>query len=120
MLAELGEKWERVGEGGLKRTFSFSSFKNAVEFVVRVADIAEEEKEYPQDIHLRYKKVVVEIFSRGEELDIKEIQLAEQIEFAYGWKEKVERAIVTKFFTLPVIATGFLILLLIALLKHLL
>lgn len=119
-LAKLGKDWERVGEGELKRRFSFSSFRNAVEFVAQLVPVVEEEKQCPTDIHIQEKTVTVRIVqSGGEDISLQNIQLAERVDFAYSWKEKIERAIVTKFFTLPVIASLVAILLIALILRRL-
>ncbi|MDP4008878.1 MAG: 4a-hydroxytetrahydrobiopterin dehydratase [bacterium] len=119
-LAQLGKDWKRVGEGELKRRFSFLSFRNAVEFVAQLVPVVEEEKQYPTDICIQEKTVTVKIIqSGGEGTSLKDILLAERIEFAYSWKEKIERTIVTKFFTLPVIASLVAILLIVLILRRL-
>ncbi len=52
--------WEIVDDGKkLKREFKFESFKKSIEFVDRVAELAESEGHHP-DIHIFYKKVVLE------------------------------------------------------------
>ncbi len=45
-------------DGALERTFEFSSFPEAVGFVNRVAQLAEEENHHP-DIAISYRKVTL-------------------------------------------------------------
>lgn len=46
--------------GKLTRTFEFPSFPAAIEFVNKVADLAEDLDHHP-DIHINYKKVTLEL-----------------------------------------------------------
>jgi len=45
-------------QGGLERTFVLPSFRDAIAFVGRVADLAEEANHHP-DITISYKKVTL-------------------------------------------------------------
>jgi 4a-hydroxytetrahydrobiopterin dehydratase len=45
-------------QGALERTFELSSFRDAIAFVGRVADLAEEANHHP-DIAISYKKVTL-------------------------------------------------------------
>jgi 4a-hydroxytetrahydrobiopterin dehydratase len=49
--------WEE-SEGALVREFELPSFQAAIEFVVRLAELAERENHHP-DIDVRYRKVTV-------------------------------------------------------------
>ena len=49
--------WPEV-EGALERTLEFESFPAAIEFVRRLADLAESENHHP-DIAISYKRVTV-------------------------------------------------------------
>jgi 4a-hydroxytetrahydrobiopterin dehydratase len=49
--------WDEV-EGALERTFELPSFREAIAFVGRVADLAESEDHHP-DIVISYKKVTL-------------------------------------------------------------
>lgn len=51
------EGW-REDEGALQREFELESFPAAIEFVRRLADLAERENHHP-DIDIRYRKVTV-------------------------------------------------------------
>ncbi len=55
-LARVPE-WARVGEA-ITRTYAFKSFRQAIAFVVQVADAAEEADHHP-DIDVRYRKVTL-------------------------------------------------------------
>ncbi len=56
---ELYSDWE-LEDKKIKRTFEFESFMGGVDFVNKVAKIAESENHHP-DIYLYYKKVVIEL-----------------------------------------------------------
>jgi len=45
-------------DGALVREFELPSFQEAIDFVVRLADLAESEKHHP-DIDIRYRRVTV-------------------------------------------------------------
>jgi 4a-hydroxytetrahydrobiopterin dehydratase len=51
------EGWNETG-GALERTFELPSFAEAVTFVNRVAELAEQEGHHP-DIEISYKKVTL-------------------------------------------------------------
>jgi 4a-hydroxytetrahydrobiopterin dehydratase len=61
--AEIGEKlgtlagWNRTGEA-LRREYRFAGFGDAIAFVNRVAQLAEEADHHP-DIDIRYDRVVL-------------------------------------------------------------
>ncbi len=57
-LADVPE-WGEVG-GEIQRTFQFSDFKQAMEFVNKVAEAAESAQHHP-DILIRYNKVTLTI-----------------------------------------------------------
>lgn len=59
-LGQVDEAWEAIDEKRLRRRFVFKDFKEAMTFVNRVADIAEEEGHHP-DISLVYNKVTLEL-----------------------------------------------------------
>jgi 4a-hydroxytetrahydrobiopterin dehydratase len=74
--------WAEV-DGALERTFELSSFREAIEFVDRVADLAEQQNHHP-DIAISYKKVTLRwvthsaggITDRDRELAEKSAELA--------------------------------------------
>lgn len=51
------DDWEEQ-DGALVREFEFDSFRNAIGFVVQLAEAAESENHHP-DIDIRYRKVTV-------------------------------------------------------------
>jgi 4a-hydroxytetrahydrobiopterin dehydratase len=51
------EGWRDV-DGGLERTFELPSFPEAIAFVNRVAELAEQENHHP-DVTISYKKVTL-------------------------------------------------------------
>jgi 4a-hydroxytetrahydrobiopterin dehydratase len=55
-LEELAE-WTRTGDA-LQRTFGFGDFREAMAFVQRVAELAEDQQHHP-DILVRYNKVTL-------------------------------------------------------------
>lgn len=56
----ISPEWENIEDKALKRLFKFPSFKQAIEFVNRVANLAEEEGHHP-DITINYKKVTLKL-----------------------------------------------------------
>ena len=63
LFSELGGGWE-LKEGKLTQEFKFHDFKSAMEFVSRVADIAEKEWHHP-DIFISFNKVRLELFTHA-------------------------------------------------------
>lgn len=60
------EGWTISCDKKLKKKFSFSSFRDAVNFVCEVAEIAERENHHP-DIIISHRNVVVETWTRSKE-----------------------------------------------------
>ena len=56
-LPELAD-WSLVGDDALQRTYRFENFIEAIAFVNRVAELAEELQHHP-DIMIRYNKVTL-------------------------------------------------------------
>lgn len=52
--------WELVGDKMIRRTFAFPDFKEAIEFVNKVADVAENANHHP-DISIAWNKVTIEL-----------------------------------------------------------
>lgn len=64
-LEELGDGWGLVDtRKKLRKEFSFRDFKEAIAFVNRVAEVAEEEGHHP-DMHVFYNKVVIELWTHA-------------------------------------------------------
>lgn len=59
---ELGSEWEVVDEHHLEREFTFDDFRQALDFVNQVGELAEQEDHHP-DIYLTYGKVKIELWS---------------------------------------------------------
>lgn len=59
-LKVVNPKWEVIEEKSLKRRFKFGNFKQAMEFVSKVANLAEEEGHHP-DITINYNRVTLEL-----------------------------------------------------------
>ena len=59
-LPALDPQWEVIDNLKLKRRFKFKNFKEAMEFVNKVADLAESEGYHP-DIKINYNKVILEL-----------------------------------------------------------
>lgn len=59
LMAELHGDWQ-LGEKEIERKFKFKDFKEAIAFVNRVAEIAEEEGHHP-DIEIHYAKVIIKL-----------------------------------------------------------
>ena len=77
-LAELGE-WGFTGEA-LTRTFRFSDFVHAVDFVEALAELAEEQTHHP-DIDIRYNKVTLRVSSHDAKgVTARDVRLAQAID----------------------------------------
>ena len=61
---ELKNPWEVIENTKIKRKFKFEDFEEAMEFVNKVADIAEVEQHHP-DIHISYSKVTLELWTHA-------------------------------------------------------
>ena len=57
-LPQLKNKWEVVEDRKISYRFKFKTFKEAIKFVNKVADLAEEENHHP-NIHILYNKVKI-------------------------------------------------------------
>ncbi len=70
--------WQRQGIG-IERTFQFSDFAAAMQFVNRVADAAEQANHHP-DIDIRYNKVVLTLVSHDSGgITQRDLRMAERI-----------------------------------------
>jgi 4a-hydroxytetrahydrobiopterin dehydratase len=61
-MTELKPDWRVVDEHTLEREFTFPDFREALDFVNRVGELAEEEQHHP-DIYLSYGKVKIELWT---------------------------------------------------------
>ena len=57
-LPQLKNKWEVVEEKKISHSFKFKTFKEAIAFVNKVAQLAESENHHP-NIHILYNKVKI-------------------------------------------------------------
>lgn len=60
-LAEISD-WEVLENKKIKKEFKFKDFKEAIIFVNKVAEIAEQEDHHP-DIYIDYNKVILELWT---------------------------------------------------------
>ncbi len=63
-LSSLKGGWEHIGEKKIRKEFTFSDFNDAMRFVNKVADLAEEEGHHP-DIYIFYNRVTVELYTHS-------------------------------------------------------
>ena len=61
-MKQLEEGWEVIEDKKIKRQFKFKDFKSALDFVVKIGDIAESEGHHP-DLCLGWGKVEVEFMT---------------------------------------------------------
>lgn len=109
--------WELKDNKLIFKMFSFKSFKEAIDFVNQVAGIAEEEQHHP-DIYIHYKKVTLELTTHAiKGLSENDFIMASKIDMMYGWREKVEKVVVAKLFSIKFLVIVIAVLLLILLLK---
>ena len=62
LLAELGPGWRIVDEHHLEKEFRFKDFREALAFVNRLGEVAEQEFHHP-DLHLAWGRVRLEIWT---------------------------------------------------------
>jgi 4a-hydroxytetrahydrobiopterin dehydratase len=62
LLEELDPGWQVVREHHLEKEFSFPDFRSALDFTVRLGEVAEAEGHHP-DIHLAWGRVRLEIWT---------------------------------------------------------
>ena len=60
LLGQISSEWKILDRKKLHRQFTFDSFSACIEFVNKVAKIAEVEDHHP-DITINYKKVTIEL-----------------------------------------------------------
>lgn len=63
-LSQLKSDWLVVDAKLIKREFKFKNFKESIEFVNKVAEIAEREGHHP-DIHIFYNRVTIELWTHA-------------------------------------------------------
>lgn len=61
-IAEVDARWQLRGDAKMiSAEFAFGNFKEALQFVNKVGDVAEEEKHHPDIRIFAYKKVLIEL-----------------------------------------------------------
>jgi len=109
--------WEVQENKVIEKTFSFKTFRESIDFVNQAAGIAEQEQHHP-DMHIRYRKVTLELTTHAiKGLSENDFIMASKIDIMYGWKEKVEKVVVKKLFSIKLLVVVVIILLLILLFK---
>ena len=63
-ILQLKTPWEIIDSTKIKEKFTFKDFKEAMQFVNKVAEIAEEEQHHP-DIYIFYSKVTIELWTHA-------------------------------------------------------
>ncbi len=64
-LAQVPSGWEVMEEEEkIRKEFKFKDFKEAIDFVVKVAKLAEEEGHHP-DIFIFYSRVIIELWTHA-------------------------------------------------------
>lgn len=63
-LNKLDTKWEVLDEKKIKSKFEFKDFNEAIKFVNKVAEIAEQEQHHP-DLHIYYNKVKIVLWTHS-------------------------------------------------------
>lgn len=59
---QLGGDWKVVQEHHLEKTYTFDSFRQALDFTRKVGELAEEENHHPE-IYLSFKKVKLTLWT---------------------------------------------------------
>lgn len=109
--------WELKESKLILKTFSFKSFKEAIDFVNQVATIAEQEQHHP-DIHIHYRKVTLELTTHAiHGLSENDFIMASKIDAMHEWKEKVEKVVVSKMFSIKFLVVAVVILIIILLVR---
>jgi 4a-hydroxytetrahydrobiopterin dehydratase len=75
----IGDGWS-LAENALHKEYEFSSFPEAVKFVIAIADLAESVQHHP-DIDIRFTKVILTLMSHeAKGVTSKDIDLAKAID----------------------------------------
>lgn len=84
-LSQLKTTWEVVDGIKIRKEFKFKNFKEALDFVNKVGELAEQENHHP-DISLAWGKVVIELSTHAVNgLSENDFILAAKIEFLAGF-----------------------------------
>lgn len=95
--------WEAQDNKLIKKTFKFKTFRESIDFVNEVANLAEDEGHHP-DICIRYNRVTFELTTHAiKGLSENDFIMASKIDRLYNWEEKVEKVIVKKLFSIKLL-----------------
>ena len=113
------EGWEAQENKLITKTFKFKNFQEAISFVNRIANLAEEEQHHP-DIIIRYRKVTFELATHAiKGLSENDFIMASKIDWRYKWEEKIEKAVIKKLLSVKVLLIVVAILFLLLLFRNL-
>ena len=62
LQARLGGEWQVIQEHHLERTYAFTDFRQALDFTIKVGEMAEEQDHHP-DIYLTWGEVKITIWT---------------------------------------------------------
>ena len=81
-ISKVKSQWREWDKSKLSKTFEFGDFVQAIKFVQKVADIAQQHNHHP-DIDIRYNKVMITTTTHddGNTITSKDIQLIDAIEW---------------------------------------
>jgi 4a-hydroxytetrahydrobiopterin dehydratase len=97
------EGWEVLDNKLIKKTFKFKTFRESIDFVNQVANLAEEEGHHP-DILIRYNRVTFELTTHAiKGLSENDFIMASKIDLLHNWEEKVEKVVVKKLFSIKLL-----------------
>lgn len=109
------EGWDVQNNKVISKTFSLKTFREAIDFVNQAAHLAEQEQHHP-DIHIRYKKVTLELTTHAiKGLSENDFIMASKIDAMYNWEEKVQKVVVSKLFSIKFFVVVIVVLLIILL-----
>src|SRR3989344_703196 len=97
------ESWEAVDNKLIKKTFKFKTFRESIDFVNQVANLAEEEGHHP-DVHIRFNRVTFELTTHTiKGLSENDFIMASKIDLLHNWEEKVEKVLMKKLFSVKLL-----------------
>ena len=109
--------WELKESKVIFKIFGFKSFKEAIDFVNQVATIAEQEQHHP-NIYIHYRKVTLELTTHAiHGLSENDFIMASKIDAMHEWKEKVEKIVVSRVFSIKFLVVTIVILIIILLVR---
>ena len=112
------EGWEVKEDKLIQKTFKFKTFREAIDFVNQVANLAEDEGHHP-DIIIRYSRVTFELTTHAiKGLSENDFIMASKIDLLHNWEEKVEKVVVKKLFSIRLLLAVVIVLALLLLWKR--